>query len=171
MAALALEASPEVGAGSITAEVEGVTFVEVLTVPAGGVKPVTGWTGAPEGPVSVDTMSSPTEILHHVTLVDVLETSAPASAVRTEGVKLLAGVGRTGLAGVSPGLAQGTAAGLPRHVTPVGRQTVAGPVLHVAAGLSPVLTVRPVRGEDPALRTLTLEPALSVMAEALAAEV
>ena len=45
---LALKTSPKVGAGSIPAEVEGVTFVEVETLPARGVQPVPCWTAAPK---------------------------------------------------------------------------------------------------------------------------
>ena len=47
-AALALKSSPEVAAGPVTTEVEGLALVLVLTPPACGVQSVAGWTLAPE---------------------------------------------------------------------------------------------------------------------------
>ena len=170
---LALEASPEVGAGPITTEVEGVALVEVETLPAGGVQLVAGGTGAPEGPVRVDAVPALAEVLHQLTLVEVLSSARPAAAspVRTEDGELLLGGIRAGLAGVAPGPAQCAAAGLPRHVTELRGQAVAGPVLRVAARLPPVLAVGAVGVEKPARRTLALEASLRVLTETGTAQV
>ena len=174
-AALALKSSPEVGAGSVTAEVESLTLVLVLALPTCGVQPVAGGTLAPERAVRVDAVSALTEVLHHLTLIEVpgvAPQAAPAPTLRTELGELLAGVGRTGLAGAArtPGLAQGTAAGLTGHVGGVGSQAVARPVLGVTRSLSPVLAVLAVPGQFPAGLALALEAALGVPTEAGTAE-
>ena len=94
-AALALKSSPEVGAGSVTAEVESLTLVLVLALPTCGVQSVAGGTLAPERAVRVDAVSALTEVLHHLTLIEVpgvAPQAAPAPALRTELGELLAGV-------------------------------------------------------------------------------